>query len=209
MRLQTWLRRAGSVALMGALTAAALIGCECCTRNRLDKCADVTPGALPQPLGSFVHRFQKIQSDKAEADDFVVYLHEWFLGGDKLGPYGEYHVAQIAKRLHEVPFPVVIQMHPDPGLNTVRLMKVGMLLEAAGVQDARTRVVLGNPQAEGMYGDLAPLVYRRMLIMGLFGGGYGGYGGMGGYGGFGGLGGLGAFGGGAFGGFGGYGGIGY
>ena len=84
-----------------------------------------------------------------------------------------------------------------------------------GITDAQTRVVIAYPAAEGLYADVAPLIYTQSLFpnslynrfnrLGL--GGYGGFGrgGFGGYGGYGGgFGGYGGFGRG-FGGFGGYG----
>src|SRR5262245_49081957 len=72
---------------------------------------DVIPkGAIPPQPGSYVNRFIAIQAGKAEADDFVIYKHEWLNNGIRLGPYGGYHLAQIVKRLNEVPFPVLIQV---------------------------------------------------------------------------------------------------
>ena len=52
----------------------------------------------PAPNGTFVRQHMLVQTNKAEMDDFVVYLNEWYMGGKELGPYGEYHMAQMAQR---------------------------------------------------------------------------------------------------------------
>ena len=50
----------------------------------------------------------KRQAELAEADDFVIYEHEWLYdpaalcGSIRPGPYGSYHLTQIAKRLPDV-----------------------------------------------------------------------------------------------------------
>jgi hypothetical protein len=176
-----------------------------------DPCAVIPKGAIPPPCGTYVNRFIAVQAGKAEADDFVVYKHEWLNNGIRLGPYGGYHLAQIVKRLNEVPFPVLIQVDADPQLNETRRAFYVAQLTVMGVPDAQRRVILGYPEAEGLYGEEAPRIYRSMIyeriIGGGFGGGYGGgfsgFGsGFGGFGGLGGFGGVGGFGGG-FGGFGG------
>ena len=60
---------------LGGLAAAGMIGCYC------DQCGGVAGGGggvgrpvdMPAPLGSFVHKFQEIQANKAEAADFAIY----------------------------------------------------------------------------------------------------------------------------------------
>jgi hypothetical protein len=185
-------------------------------RFALDNCSRIPPGAIPAPNGTWTQAWQHAQASKAEADDFVVYKHEWFLGGDQLGPYGQYHIDQMAKRLPQVPFPVLIQAEPDPQLNEVRRQVVVQALAMAGIPDADARVVIGFPQPGGLWGDEVSIIYLQM-IQGA--GGFGGNTGIGGSvsGGFGGgfTGGFGGFGGsftgvgGGFGGFGGFGGTGY
>lgn len=191
-----------------------LLGCQVPCTTHFDKCASITPGALPSPSGSFVRKWQNDHANKAEADDFVVYLQEWYMGGERLGPYGEYHLVQMAQRLGHVPFPVLVQVAPDPGLNEKRRRQVIERLAAAGVPDAPTRVFLGRPEAEGLNGPESFRVYQGLLFNtgqgggfnfqgggGNFAGGFGGFGGGGGFGGFGGGFGGGGFGGGGFGGF--------
>jgi hypothetical protein len=99
------------------------------------------------------------QAAKAEADDFVVYKHEFYLDGTGLGPYGQYHMRLIANRLASVPFPVLIQAAPDPRLNEQRRQTVIASLKRAGFDDIEPRVIVGFPEAEGMGGNEAERVY--------------------------------------------------
>lgn len=169
----------------------------------IDNCATITKGAIPQPYGWFVHRWQDAQAAKAEADDFVIYKHEWYKGGTQLGPYGQYHLQQIIKRLPTVPFPVLLEVEClDPARNELRRAAIVNCLTQAGYADPQARVFLGIPEAGGLYGDEGPRLYQMMIIRqnpfnmmmggGGFGGGFGGFGGLntvpggGTYGGFGG-----------------------
>jgi uncharacterized membrane protein YgcG len=199
-RFKRWLLAGG--VLPGCLVT--VTGCSAPYYSRVDQCASIVPGSLPMPNGSFVRQHQLVQTNKAEMDDFVVYLQEWYMGGKELGPYGEYHIVQMAQRMPFVPFPVLVQVAPDPLLNECRRRLVIEKLTNAGFADAANRVVLGRPEAEGLNGPESFRVYQGLLFntgqnAGGFGGGFGG-GGFGGFGG-GGFGGLGGgFGGGGFGG---------
>jgi hypothetical protein len=168
----------------------------------IDNCATITKGAIPQPYGWFVHQWQNAHAAKAEADDFVIYKHEWFKGGTQLGPYGCYHLQQIIRRLSSVPFPVLLEAETlDPVRNDVRRSVIVNHLAQAGYADPQARVLIGLPEAGGLYGDEAPRIFQMMItrqnpMMNMFGGAGGG--------GFGGLGGLNTVpGGGTYGGFGG------
>jgi hypothetical protein len=180
-------------------------GCAACgDKNGLfkDKCAEIPLGAIPPPAGTHLAEIKNAQKALAEADDFVIYEHEWLYGGTVPGPYGRYHLGQIAKRLADVPFPVLIQVNPDENLNQVRRAAVVAFLVNNGYADADTRVVVGFPAAEGLFGDEAARDFERGYSggYGAFGVGYNPYvGSRLGLGGFGG--GLGGFGGGLGGGF--------
>ncbi len=190
-----WLSLGGLVStsvLPGMLTNCVAADPSCstgtCKRSFLGigRCQTIPKGAIPQPYGWFVHKWENAQCSKAEADDFVIYKHEWFKGGTELGPYGTYHIQQILKRLPGVPFPVLIQVETqDPARNEMRRMVIVNYLAQAGVPDPDTRVVLGYPEAEGLYGDEAPRIYQQMItqhnLLNQFGlGGLGGIGGFGG-----------------------------
>jgi hypothetical protein len=173
----------------------------------IDNCATIPPGAQPALCGTYVNQFIHIQETKAEMDDFVLYKHMWFRGGTELGPLGRYQMDMIVKRLPGVPFPVVIETSKNEALDNARRETIVTMLAARGLTD-KSRIIVAFPQAEGLYGDEAPLIYNG-LLRGTRGGANGGYGG-GGFGNFGGgFGGMGGgFGGGGFGG-GGFGGGGF
>ena len=197
---------------VGLLIVSVLPGCyercgDCGGCGRSHGHADIEAGAIPELTGTKVRNIREYQESLAEQDDFVIYEHEWLYGGTKPGPYGRYHLAQILKRLPEVPFPVLIQAHPDDALNEARRLMVSQYLQTNGILDADTRVIIGFPEPGGLYGSEAVAIYRlgfdpRYGAYGLYGGGNGGIygGGSSGYGGL--RGGGGAFNGigGAFGG---------
>ena len=195
-------------------------GCHHAEKNSCDTCghcghhlgkrlhdphADVAKGAIPQPTGTLTGAYLNRQADKAEADDFIIYYHEWQEGTAQFGPFGATHMEQIAQRLAKVSFPVVLQPVKDPVINKMRRQAVVDILMQANYPDANERVVIAHSTAEGLFGDEAVRIYPSMINGGgsRGGGGGGGFGsGGGGFGG--GVGG--GFGGGGFGGGGGGGG---
>ena len=181
----------------------------CCTNSGgehdLNKSADIPKGALPAEWGSYQREFMFRQAAKAEADDFVIYQYEWTLDTADLGPFGRRHLAAASRRLEtDAPFGIMIEASSDPKIDEAHYLAITDILGQLGVKEPASRVRLGVPAAEGLFGDEAQRVYFRGIVTdrGGVGGGYGGYGGGyggeygGGYGGFGGYGG----------GFGGYGG---
>jgi hypothetical protein len=186
---------------------------ECCpgggTRWRdHDRCATIPQGAIPAPLGTYVNGFERWQTAKANADDFVIYKHEWLCAGIELGPYGTYHLGQIIRRLPEVPFPVLIEYEAPQAVSEARRKLIVARLSMAGISDAERRVQVGFPEAGGLYGEEAPRIFLQMItnqgqnnqsgqgfgrnifpgfgsstlfgggLGGAFGGGFGGLGGM-------------------------------
>jgi hypothetical protein len=172
--LADWMRRR---VWLAAVAPCVVVGCM---QNTCSDCNGRVPrGLLPAPTGTFTREYYHAQAQKAEADDFVIYNQEWYLGGRDLGPYGAYHVGQIAKRLPEVPFPVVIQPSTDAQLDLARRDLIIMKLAECGIPQPDQRVVLGFPDAEGLYGEEAPFVHYRQFFnrnanRGGAGGGFGG-----------------------------------
>jgi hypothetical protein len=161
-----------------------------------------------------------MQRQGAGASDFVIHQHEWYQGGEALGPDGRRHVAELAQRMQTEQYPVVLEpAEPDlkvsPNIETAiqmarardqnRRMVVIQQLAASGSIGVDSRVIVAYPQAEGLSGDEATRVFQSLSRGGGNFGGGGGNGGGGFGGGGGGLGGGGGFGGGG-GGFGGGGG---
>src|SRR5260370_3298413 len=85
-----------------------------------DNCANIPKGAQPAPNGTYVNKFIEVQSNLAEADDFVFYKHMWFMGGTTLGPLGRYQLDLMARRLPNEPFPVVIETSKNDAVDEAR-----------------------------------------------------------------------------------------
>ena len=216
-----------AILLTIALVSAVSTGCQtanggCCADGNgfgQPACAgaDNECCVTPRPLGMAVRMHTDRQEQSAERSDFVIHQHEWYQGGEALGPDGRRHVGELAKRMQTEPHPVVIEpAEPDlkvyPDLETAiqqaqardqnRRMSIIRLLSASGAVGVDSRVVIATPQAEGLRGDESARVFRSLNIRRGGGSGGGNLGGGGGGGGFGG-GGGGGFGGGGGGGFGG------
>jgi hypothetical protein len=204
-------KNVGQFVIGGSTLLIALTGCcPRCGSWKADRCADIPPGAIPPPLGTYACQWQRAQQDLAERDDFMVYEHEWYRGGTQLGPGGQRHLAHVAKRLMSEPRLVRIEPHFNLEQNTwdverneARVAAVVNYLTEAGIQDANQFVLLEPSAAEPLYGpDAARL--GNMRLQGGQGFGRSGSGGGLGAGGFGsGTGFGGGFGGGLGGGFGG------
>ncbi|HUE69888.1 MAG TPA: hypothetical protein VMP01_03280 [Pirellulaceae bacterium] len=145
---------------LGAIALSAVIGCRSCDPPFGPACADIPPGAIPQPLGTYACQWQTAQAERAELDDFVVYRNEWTERSAQLGPCGRAHLSTIARRLDLIPVQVVVQQSADAELDKARQATVIEFLAQMGVSDAGSRVIIGTPEAEGLYGFEAPRAVR-------------------------------------------------
>lgn len=192
--MKSWLRQGRR----GWLLALPLLLAGCATDGHnwwnVDNCSAIKPGAIPVPSGTYLNEWMETQAAKAEADDFVIYKHEWLQGGVELGPYGRYHIREMAKRLPDVPFVVVVQADLNEELNESRRQVIVQLLTMCGVPNVEPRVMVAFPQAEGLDGREASRIYQEMVRegstaggqspqtlggfgTGAFGAGFGGFGG--------------------------------
>ena len=94
------------------------------TMDRPGSCNDITPGAIPQPNGTYTCQWIHGETARANQDNFVIYQYEWDADGMRLTPFGQEHLARIAQGLSQVPFPVVIEPSCDPRVNESRRMAV-------------------------------------------------------------------------------------
>ncbi len=117
----------------------------------------------PAPFGSHVRAFITAQGAKADGADFTIFLDEWYMGGARLGPFGQRHVLALVPVLGQVPTPLLIQCGYDPELDQQRRLFVVEQLTSHGVPDADKRVVLGFPEAEGLDAEFAERCYLQML----------------------------------------------
>src|SRR5262249_13064514 len=93
--------------------------------------------------------WNEAMATRAEADDFVIYKHEWYMGGVVPGPYGVYHLGTIARRLDRVPFPVIIQPVGIAEIDKARVRVVVDYLTQHGIKDAEQGVCPAYPEEEG------------------------------------------------------------
>jgi hypothetical protein len=170
----------------------ALLTVGCCK----DKCAYMQP-LEPAPLGTISDQVWRAQETNAEASDFVIHEHEFNGNTSRLNSAGESHVRQVAARMDETPFPVIIELssmsrregtkhgfpvHGDPELDKRRRELIVHTLTALGAQDVDNRVIVGPALAPGFEQSEAETAYYQ----GINGGSNSGGGGGGGRGGFGG-----------------------
>ena len=195
-------RNVGLVLLISALTGSSLG----CWRGLLwdDPCADIAPGAIPSPPGTYNCEWQQEQAARADRDFFVFYQYEWQGDSEQLSPFGERHLSRLMERATQHPLPIVVEPSMNQALDERRVNAMRHQLAKYDQMLSDYPVQVGYSEAEPLYGVESPRVIR-----GFIGGGQGGGGGnqgaggqSGGFGG-GGLGG-GGFGGGGFGGGGGF-----
>ena len=137
-----------------------------------DPCATIPPGAIPMPAGTAVRTWDGLMARKAAADRFVIYLHEWYMGGQSLGPYGCSHLQRIAAALPCNPVLVVLEPEPSPVVNENRRLQIVHMLQSVGIADAERRVVVAFPSAEGMWSLEAAAAFNRgHTLTGAAGGG--------------------------------------
>ena len=177
----------------------ALLTVGCCK----DKCAYMQP-TDPVPLGAYSDQAWKLQEANAEASDFVIHEHEFRGNTSMLNAQGESHVRQIAARMDENGYPVIIQtssmssregdvhgfaVHNDPALDQRRREVLVHTLIELGAKDVENKVVIAPALTPGYELIEAEAAYARSFSgfsrgnSGRGGGGGGGGGGFGGGGG--------------------------
>ena len=180
--------------LMSAATcgALALLTVGCCK----DKCAYMQPSD-PLPLGASSDQAWKLQEANAEASDFVIHEHEFQGNTSRLNSLGESHVRQVAARMGETGFPVIIEtssmskrdsdvhgfpVHNDQALDQRRREVIVHTLIELGAKDVENKVVVGPALTPGYEQIEAEAAYYQSL-RGFANGNGGGSGGRGGSGG--------------------------
>jgi hypothetical protein len=199
-------QRNRSVAMMLGAAAAIVLIVACsngCARWR-GRYMVTQPLPLPNPpapLGSTVDPYFQLQEQGGEARDFIIYEHEFEEDTARLTADGEDHMRQIAARVAQSHFPVIVQqskiaakrgtkyeypVHPNPELDSQRLQVVVRGLSMMGVANAAQRAVVAPALSPGYTSTEGERAYNE----GIWSSGYGGFGGgAGGFGGFGGFGG--------------------
>lgn len=174
-------------------TLVVFAGCQCSHYNCEHQCATV-----PMPLGTISDPIWKTHESNAEASDFVIHEHEWVANSETLNDAGINHLMRITARVHQAPFPIVIEpssqstrettehkfpIHNDIKLDMRRRDLIVETLMKRGVTDAQNRVQVGPATAPGFESFEGESAYQQGfsgadrdggLGRGGFGGGFGG-----------------------------------
>lgn len=178
-------------------TMVCFVGCQCGEYNCDNGCV-----TQPMPLGTLSDPIWKTHESNAEASDLVIHEHEWVANTESLNDAGINHLMRIMSRVHQTPFPVVIEpssqsvrettehkfpIHNDIKLDLRRRDVIVDTLIKRGVTDAQNRVQVGPATAPGFESFEGERAYHRgfsggdgdgTLGRGGFGGGIGGVGGI-------------------------------
>jgi hypothetical protein len=144
------------------LALAAIAGCHS-HGSCAGPCNDITPGAIPQPCGTYACEWINAETARAKQDYFVIFQYEWSAEPTKLSPFGQEHLARLAQQIDRVPFPIVVEPSSDEAVNAARQAEIVSTLEEYNVSIGPDRVVLGQSEAEGLYGQEAPGIAETML----------------------------------------------
>ena len=173
-------------------TVVCFAGCHCGEYN-----CNQMGTIVPMPLGTLSDPAWKTQESNAEASDLVIHEHEWVANTNSLNDAGISHLMRITSRVHQTPFPIVIEpssqsvraetehkfpIHNDIKLDMSRRDLIVDTLMKRGVTDAQNRVQVGPATAPGFESFEGERAYSRGFRGGDEGGalGRGGFGGMGG-----------------------------
>ena len=144
--------------------------------------------AVPAPPGTYVNQWNDAMICSARQQQLLINRHEWFSGGNALGPEGREHVLQLSELMKSSGYLITIELEPVQldydetfeeatartiQLNEQRREVVVQLMNDSGVADAEQRVFLLPSNAVGVRGVEAPRIYNGLLFGGQGGGGGG------------------------------------
>ncbi len=130
------------------------------------------PYDRPFPLGQVSDSHWETQQTNAEASDFILYDHEFVGNTPKLNTGGKKHLMQMALRLEQVPFPVVVEQTPNnrnPRLDAERRRAVVGTLTQLGLTPIDGRVVVAPAFNEGIDAAEGEAAYYSTTTTGNFG----------------------------------------
>lgn len=148
----------------------------------------IDPAAVPAPPGTYVNQWNDAMNCSARQQQLLISRHEWFSGGNELGPEGREHVLQLSELMKSSGYLITIELEPVQldydetfeeatartiQLNEQRREVVVQLMNDSGVADADQRVFLLPSNSVGVRGVEAPRVYNRLLFGGQGSGGGG------------------------------------
>ncbi|MEY4181318.1 MAG: hypothetical protein RLY70_4893, partial [Planctomycetota bacterium] len=186
--------RMGGRALLATVLAASA-GCHLWPHREESRPADIASGSVPPPPGSMTCAWHQAENAKARGYDWVIAQHQWYQGGEHLGPDGQERLARLAAQWRESTRPVIIEPHTilvrrdlsdDYGksepqlyeeslksakeLDERRRLHIVEQLASRGFEDANDRVVIARPPYDALYGQDAEMAFQQIEFGGVFGG---------------------------------------
>ncbi len=149
----------------------AVMAAGCCK----SKCAYMQP-TDPVPQGTYSDQVWMLQETNAEASDFVIHEHEFDGNTSRLNSLGESHVRQVAARMDENCFPVIVEqssmskrdgdqhgfpVHGDVTLDQRRREVIVHTLIELGAKDVENKVVVAPALTPGYQLQEAQAAYLR------------------------------------------------
>lgn len=177
-----YIRSAGLPRLVSIGLLTILAGCQGGNWD-CHRCDVYPPGAVPAVAGTHLHQWQTEQAARADRDYFVFYQYEWQNESDQLGPFGQKHFHRLLDRLQQGQLdpaqPLIVEASGDAELDDQRVAALKNRLHTVDSAWSEQVVIVGNSEAEPLYGFEAPRVLSGFSGGGLGGGQLGG-GGLGG-----------------------------
>jgi hypothetical protein len=137
--------------------------------------------AVPAPPGTYINQWSDAMICSARHQQLLISRHEWFAGGNELGPEGREHVLQLSELMKGSGYLITIEQEPVQldyddtfeeatarvaQLNEQRRDVVVQLMADSGVADADQRVFLLPANGVGVRGVEAPRIYNGLLFGG-------------------------------------------
>jgi uncharacterized membrane protein YgcG len=145
-------------------------GCICCSSSLLDPCGlcNRRSLAIPDqiPLGSVNRAHYHAMQTNGEAVDFIINRYEFVGSTAELTPDGKDHVMEIAARMRQAPFPVIVERsdnNSDPEVDQVRRNLVAKILTDFGNADAEQRTLVSPAYGKGINSQEAEIDYYRFI----------------------------------------------
>jgi hypothetical protein len=119
---------------------------------------------LAPPLGAVMAANFRPMVANGQAADLVLFRMDFLHGCESLNAHGADRLARMASQLGHLPFPIIIERTPEPGLAETRRAAVLALLAREGVPVPPERVIIGPRLSVGLTGPDAMRVQQYYLI---------------------------------------------
>lgn len=124
-----------------------------------------------RPHGDAVNSTFSIQVQNGQAARTVLYQYDFFRANASLNQRGYLELLEIAERVSQTPYPLVIQMSGDAALDAARRETVIEHLARLPFEIPDERVVIDIPRVAGLDGIDAVLAHEGLLQLSAYGSG--------------------------------------